>query len=394
MTARKLIDGIYEVGAKDYDRRLFDELIPLPEGTSYNSYLIQGSEKTALIDTVDPSLQILLFENLKSLNIKKIDYLISNHAEQDHSGSIPYVLERFPEAKVVTNQKCMGMLKDHLHIADEKFIVINDHETLSLGNKNLEFIFAPWVHWPETMFTYLKEDKILFSCDFLASHLATDNIYATEDKFYDTAKRYFAKIMMPFTLLIKKHLETLKNYEINIIAPSHGPAYNQPKMILDAYADWVSDNFKNNVVIAYVSMHGSTKMMVDYVKNGLNKLGIDVTLFNLPKADLGEIAMSLVDSPTVIIGSPTLLVGPHPAALGAAVLVNALRPKIKFVSVIGSYGWKEGSVEAIKQSLPLLKAELLEPVTVKGMPKEEDFKQLDRLVNDIVQRHKSISLIK
>ena len=155
--------GIFSVGSIDRDRRLFDELIPLPDGTSYNAYIIKGSEKTVLIDTVDPTKEQELIANLKKMGIEKIDYVISHHGEQDHSGTIPKVLEVYPDAKVVTNQKCKELLKILLLVPEEKFITVNDREIMSLGNKTLEFIFTPWVHWPETMVTYLMEDNILFS---------------------------------------------------------------------------------------------------------------------------------------------------------------------------------------------------------------------------------------
>ncbi|GAH76152.1 unnamed protein product, partial [marine sediment metagenome] len=232
---RKIKPNIYSVGAVDWDRRLFDELIPLPDGTSYNSYLIKGSEKTALIDTVDPTKENILIDNLNKLNITSIDYLISNHAEQDHSGSIPKILKLYKNAKVVTNPKCKDMLMNLLLIPEDKFITINDRETISLGDKTLEFIYASWVHWPETMLTYLKEDKILFSCDLFGSHLATSNLFVTDDaKVYEVAKRYYAEIMMPFRKIIRKNLEKIKDLEIEIIATSHGPIYNKPEFIINA----------------------------------------------------------------------------------------------------------------------------------------------------------------
>ena len=199
MKPREIKPGIYCVGAIDWDRRLFDALIPLPDGTSYNSYLIKGSEKTALIDTVDTTMQEVLINNLSELGINSLDYLVANHAEQDHCGTIPQVLEKYPEAKVVCTPKCKGMLIDLLMIPEEKFITVNDKETLSMGDRTLEFIHAPWVHWPETMLTYLWEDKILFPTDFLGSHLATTDLYVTDEgKVYEAAKRYYAEIMMPF----------------------------------------------------------------------------------------------------------------------------------------------------------------------------------------------------
>jgi flavorubredoxin len=394
MAVREIKTGIYSVGAIDWDRRLFDELIPLPDGTSYNSYLIKGSEKIALIDTVDPTKEYELISNLGKLGIKGIDYVIANHAEQDHSGTIPKVLEIFSSAKVVTNPKCEEMLKDLLLIPEDKFITINDRETVSLGNKTLEFISAPWVHWPETMFTFLKEDKILFTCDFLGSHLAASELFVSDEaKVYESAKRYYAEIMMPFRTSIKKHLGVIKGIEVGIIAPSHGLVYPRPEFILNAYKEWVSDEVKNEVIIPYISMHGSTKKMVDYLVDALIERGITVKPFNLTKTDIGKLAMALVDAATIIIASPTVLVGPHPSVVYATYLVNALRPKLKFASVIGSYGWGGRMLEQIKGVLINLKIDIIEPVIIKGFPRGEDLKALDVLADNILKKHKEHNII-
>jgi flavorubredoxin len=391
MAVREIKQNIYAVGSIDWDRRLFDELIPLPDGTSYNSYLIKGSEKIALIDAVDPTKRHELIANLEQLNINKIDYVISNHAEQDHSGSIPQILELYPDAKVVTNQKCKGMLMDLLLIPEDKFLTINDRETISLGNKTLEFILAPWVHWPETMFTYLKEDKILFTCDFLGSHLATSDLFVTDEaRVYEAAKRYYAEIMMPFRTSIKKHLEVIKGMEVEIAAPSHGPVYQRPEFILSAYREWVSDEVKNEVIVPYISMHGSTEKLVNYFITALMKRDISVKPFNLTRTDIGHLAMALVDAATIVIASPTVLVGPHPHVVHAIYLVNILRPKLRFASVIGSYGWGGRMLEQIKGMMTNLKVEFIEPLIVKGYPREEDFKSLDKLADEILKKHKEV----
>jgi len=391
MSSRKLQSDVYSVGAIDWDRRLFDELIPLPEGTSYNAYLIKGDQKTVLLDTVDPSKDYELINNLEQLGIKNIDLIISHHAEQDHSGSIPKMLNMFTDAKVVTNPKCKSMLMDLLSISDDKFITINDGETLSLGNKTLQFIYTPWVHWPETMSTYLVEDKILFSCDFFGSHLASSELFAKDNpQVYRTAKSYYAEIMMPFRAAIEKNLDKLKDLDIKAIAPSHGPVYDEPMVILDAYRDWVSDKVKNEVVIPYVSMHGSTKKMVEHLVDALMQRGIRVKPFDLTQTEVGELAMALVDAATVVIASPTMLVGPHPSAFYAAYLTNILRPKLKYASVIGSYGWGTKMVEQVKGALTNLKVEWLEPVIIKGHPKSEDFKALDRMADEILNKHRGI----
>ncbi len=389
MSNIKLAEGVYWVGAIDWDRRLFDSLIPLPDGTSYNSYVIKGSEKTALIDTVDPTMQDVLINQLNRLGIENISYIVANHAEQDHSGALPRVLERYPEAKVVATPRCKDMLIDLLMIPEDKFIAVNDKETISLGGRTLEFIHAPWVHWPETMLTYLREDKILFPCDFFGSHLATSDLHVTDGgQVYEAAKRYYAEIMMPFRTTIQKNLEKIRDYAIDIIAPSHGPVHDKPEFILKAYHSWAFDEPKNIVILPYISMHGSTRKMVEYLVEALVQRGVTVKQFDLTVTDIGKLAMALVDAATVVIGTPTVLAGPHPNVVYAAFLANALRPKLGFVSVIGSYGWGGKAVEQLAAMLPNLKVEILEPVLCKGFPKEDDFKALDSLAATIAQKHK------
>jgi flavorubredoxin len=387
MKARQIRPDIYSVGAIDWDRRLFDALIPLPDGTSYNSYLVQGSQKVALIDTVDPTVTHVLMAYLE--DVPTIDYVVANHAEQDHSGSIPHVLAKYPDAKVVTTPKCRELLVALLLVPEDRFITVNDGETLSLGNKTLEFIHAPWVHWPETMLTYLREDKILFPCDLFGSHLATTDLYVSnEGQVYEAAKRYFAEIMMPFRTSIEKHLEKLNSYKIDVIAPSHGPMHDKPSFILEAYRSWVFGPPKNVVVLPYISMHGSTQKMVDYFVGALADRGVTVKQFNLAATDIGKLAMALVDAATMVIGTPTVLVGPHPNIAYAALLANALRPRLQFISIIGSYGWGSKAVEQLTGVIPNLKAEVLAPVLSKGFPREEDFKGLDNLASTIATKHK------
>ncbi|RLG91294.1 FprA family A-type flavoprotein [Candidatus Bathyarchaeota archaeon] len=394
MKPRKLKANVYWVGAVDWDRRLFDELIPLPDGTSYNAYLIKGSEKTALIDTVDPPMTEKLLENLARLNVRNVDYVVANHAEQDHSGALPKVLERYPNATVVATLKCKNLLTELLLIPENRIKTVEDGETLSLGDKTLEFIHAPWVHWPETMLTYLREEKILFPCDLFGSHLATSDLYVTDEAtVYEAAKRYYAEIMMPFRTVIQRNLEKIKDLQIDVIAPSHGPVYDKPKFILNAYSDWVSAPPKNIVVLPYISMHGSTQKMVDYFVAALVERGVGVKQFNLARTDIGKLAMALVDAATIVVGSPTVLTGPHPNVVYAVYLANALRPKAKFASIIGSYGWGGRMVEQIKGMLTNLKVELLEPVIVKGYPKAEDFEALDRLADEIFRRHREHNII-
>lgn len=386
MKPRQICDGVQWLGAVDWNRRLFDSLVPLPDGTSYNAYLVQGSEKTALLDTVDPAMEGVLMSQLA--DVDRVDYVISQHAEQDHSGSIPSVLKKYGQAVVVCTPKAKELLVDHLGIAAERVKTVEDGETLSLGGRTLQFVHTPWVHWPETMVTHLPEDRILFSCDFLGSHLATTDLYAGTDPYVcEAAKRYYAEIMMPFRKMIQSNLKKVRELQCDFIAPSHGPIYDHPDCILSAYEDWVSDRISNLVVIPYISMHGSTETMVNYLVAALAERGIKVQKFELSTTDIGKLAMALVDAATIVIGTPTVHVGPHPSVFSATHLANALRPKLKYAAIIGSYGWGTKAVEQISSLIPNLKVEVLGTVMCKGVPRAEAFAALDALADKIKEKH-------
>lgn len=386
MKPREIRPGVHFLGAQDWNRRLFDSLIPLPDGTSYNAYLVRGTDKTALIDSVDPAMEHVLAEQL--VDVEKIDYIVSQHTEQDHSGMIPTLLTLFPEATVVCSTKAKSLLMDHLQIPEESIMAVREGDTLQLGGKTLRFIETPWVHWPETMSTYLPEDRILFTCDFLGSHIATSEMYAGEDPLViEAAKRYYAEIMMPFRPMVKNNLKKIRELDFDLVAPSHGPMHDHPELIISAYEKWVADKPENLAVIPYVSMHESTKLMVEHLTSELVDRGIEVKVFELTSADIGELAMSLVDAATIVIGTPTVLVGAHPMAAYAAFLANALRPKTKFAAIIGSYGWGTKAVEQLSSMIPNLKAEVLDTVLCKGKPDEKTYAALEALADKIREKH-------
>ena len=342
MKFKEIKNSVYYCGLNDCERKIFDELIPLEHGTTYNSYLVKGSEKVALIDTMYPKKTDLYLKNLDENNITKVDYIIANHGEQDHSGSIPALLEKYPEAMVVTNAVCKNNIIEMLHVDESKIQVIKNDDELSLGDKTLRFMIAPGVHWPDTMFTYLVEDNLLCTCDFLGAHYTfkEDEIFAPDSKELEhSAKRYYAEIMMPFRGVCKKYTQQVKDLNPDMILPSHGPIYKNPKFILDLYTDWTADEGKNLVLLPYVSMYGSTEEMIDYLVEKLNAKGIKTEKFDIVTGDLGDLAMGLVDATAIILGSSMVLAGPHPGVVSAAYIVNALRPKFRHYSIIGSYGW-------------------------------------------------------
>ena len=394
MKFQEIKNEIYYCGLNDCDRRIFDELIPLEHGTSYNSYLVKGSEKTAIIDTMYPPKTKEYLKRLTENQVGKLDYIIANHGEQDHSGSIPALLEKYPNAMVVTNPKVAENIKSMLHVPEEKIKVIADGEELSLGDKTLKFIFAPGVHWPDTMFTYIKEDNVICTCDFLGAHYTFSDVFAIEsEELMKSAKRYYAEIMMPFRMMCQKYTQMIKDMKVDMILPSHGPVYTNPNYILDLYADWTSDMPKNLVALPYVSMYESTKEMVDYLAEKLEAKGIKTFKFDIVDDDLGDLAMALVDAATIVLGTSMVLAGPHPMAVNVAYLAAVLRPKAKFASLLGSYGWGGNLFGLIGDLLKPLKLDLIEPLQVKGKPTQEDLQKLDVMAETIYEKHKSIGII-
>ncbi len=389
MKAREICKDVHLLGYVDWNRRLFDALVPLPDGTSYNAYLVKGSEKTVLLDAVDPAVTQVLMDQLAE--VPRLDYLVAQHAEQDHSGAIPVVLAKYPEAIVLCTPKAKPLLIDHLLIAPERIQTVEDGETLSLGGKTLKFIYTPWVHWPETMSTYLLEDRILFSCDLFGSHLATSDLCSGSNPYVcEAAKRYYAEIMMPFRSMIRNNMKKVRELQVDLIAPSHGPLHDQPEIILSAYEDWISDRVANLVVIPYMSMHGSTAMMVDHLVTALTERGVGVQPFDLSVTDIGKLAMSLVDAATLVVGTPTVHIGPHPHVFAATHLANALRPKVKYAAIIGSYGWGTKAVEQVSSLIPNLKVEVLATIMCKGVPQAEALAALDALADSIKAKHEAL----
>jgi flavorubredoxin/rubredoxin len=387
MQARKIVDGVWWVGAVDWDRRLFDSLIPLPDGTSYNAYFVKGTKKSALIDTVDPVMKRVLFERLKGLNSPAIDYIVANHIEQDHSGCIPEILAANPMAKAVTTAIGKTFLLDLLEVPEDRIIVVKDGDILDLGDKTLQFVSFPWVHWPETMLTWLPQQKILFSCDLFGSHYAFGELFVSDEStVLLAAKRYYAEIMMPFRTTIENNFGKVLKLEPQFIAPSHGQIHKRPKLIIDAYRDWISSPPKNLVAVPFISMHDSTRLMVQRFLEACSERGIAAEQYDLADADIGRLAMSLVDAGAIVLGSPMVLAGPHPKVAYAAILANALRPKAKYLSIIGSYGWGGKLVESLQALIPNLKVEVIPPVLAKGLPKEKDFKAIDDLAEEIKNR--------
>jgi len=394
MGSKEIAPDVFWVGVKHHNRRLFDALIPLPYGTSYNAYLIVGSKKTALVDTVNPGFEKELLEKISErIDPAKIDYVIMNHAEPDHANAAKDVLAVAKNAKLVASAKGKEAAMMYFDIPVERIMVVDESSEIGLGGKTLKFVDAPWLHWPETIFTYLEEDKILFPCDFFGSHLAVGEFYADEygnENTLDMAKLYFAEIMMPFRKPGQTAVEKVKKLEPKMIAPSHGLIWREPKVILDEYTKWTSEKFQKKVMIAYVSMWGSTEKMVLALRDALVKRGVTVEVFDLPNTEIGHIAKELVDTPVVVVGAPTVLGGVHPVAAYATMLVKTLRAPTKYAAVLTSYGWSGGAVKALQGILEGTKIEVLGVVEVKGPPKKTEFDKVVELADKIDEKLKQL----
>lgn len=369
----EISEDVHWVGARDWNRRVFDALIPLPQGTTYNAYLVQGKDKTALIDTVNPGFEQELADKVNQLSdLAALDYLVMNHAEPDHAGAIPYVMSVSQRATLIATEKGAKMAQVYYGVPKERIRSVKDGDTIALGGKTLRFIEAPWLHWPETMFTYLVENRVLFPCDFLGAHTASGFYDDEIEELIPFAKRYYGEIMMPFSKMGNRGLEKVEALDVEIIAPSHGPIYRNPERILEAYRKWTAGETREKVIVVYVTMWNSTEAMVQTMVEALRGEGLEVALYNLVNADIGDIAKDLVDSRAIVLGTPTVLGGMHPLAIYGSHLVKALRPPLKYGAVLSSYGWGGGALRQASEILEPTKIEVVGALEINGPPSAED----------------------
>ena len=381
--------NIFWVGVRDWNRRLFDALIPLPRGTTYNSYLVIGQDKKALIDTVNPGFENELGDRIRQItDPADVDYVIMNHAEPDHAGAIPYMMNMNSKTILVTSTKGAKMAQTYYRVPENRIKAVADGETIDLGGKTLKFIEAPMLHWPETMFTYVPENRILFPCDFFGSHVA-EGLYDDEvDDLIVFAQRYYGEIMMPFRMMAQKALSKIENLQIDMIAPSHGPIHRHIERILSPYRKWSSGETKQKVIIVYATMWKSTERMVQPMVETLASEGIETATYNLAVSDIGDIAKDLVDSRAIVLGTPTVLAGAHPLAVYAAYLVKALKPPTQYAVVLSSYGWGGGAIKHVQEVLGPTKMEVVGAMEINGPPTEDNVKQIVELGKALAKKIK------
>jgi anaerobic nitric oxide reductase flavorubredoxin len=391
-----LKDGIFWVGVVDWNIRDFHGYIT-SRGSSYNAYLIKD-EKTALVDTVKHSFASELVENICSLtSLEKLDYIIVNHVEMDHSSSLPTIARLAKNAKIISSIRGKEELIKHYGSEFERIETVKSGDTVKLGKKTLTFLEAPMLHWPDSMFTYLVEDKILMPNDAFGQHLASLGRFddqVDQTVLMEEAITYYANILMPFSPLIIKKIQEVVEMKIPIemIAPSHGIIWRKdPMKIVNAYMDWsTGKTIKQKAVIVFDTMWGSTDKMARAIADGINSQGVEVKLLKLRATDNTDIVTEILDAKAVIVGSPTLNNGMFPSLGQFLTYITGLKPKGKLWSFFGSYGWGGGAVKGMAKIAKEAGFDILEPtVEAKWVPTAEELKKCFEFGQQIAQKIKA-----
>ncbi len=394
----QLSPNIFWVGVNDTQTPLFESLWNIPEGVSYNAYLIKGSQKTALIDCVSEKKAQEHFEKISQIaDISKIDYLIINHMEPDHTGAIPELLKKAPNIKIIYTPIAQSIFKKFYQIDPPATLVKGDEATISLGNKTLNFIQTPWLHWPETMSTYLPEEKIMFCCDVFGAFktlppeaVLESDIDMGKQDIRGSSQKYFASVFNGHREWILKAIEKFKkmNLEIKLLAPSHGPVLNQTsKETIDRWAAWSKGNYKKSVIVAYASMYGMSAKCLNAIADGVTQAGGTTKTFNLSETAPVDALTALVDAPALIVGVPTY---EHELFPKVADFINLLKVK-KFsnrqASVFGSFGWSGEATRKAAVELSSLGFEIVgEPLAIYGSPTDQELEKAQQLGKAIAEK--------
>ncbi|MFH1747101.1 MAG: FprA family A-type flavoprotein [Planctomycetota bacterium] len=373
--SKTLRENIDWVGCVDWTVRDFHGY-NTDRGATYNAYLIRD-EQTALIDTVKTPFVDRLLQNIGELtDLASIDYVICNHAEPDHSGGMARVLEALPNAVLVCDKKCEVVLGQHHDSSGWNTRIVATGDTLTLGQRTLQFIETPMVHWPESMFTYIPEEKLLFSMDAFGQHYASSQRFDDEVplcKVMEEAKSYYANIIMPFSRQVAKVLDKAANLDIEMIAPSHGVIWRSHVMeIVEAYGNWANSRLKPKVLVIYDTMWDSTGQMGRAIHEGASEEGVAAELINVRVSNLTRIATEVLDAAGVAFGSSTLNQGVLPMASAVLTYLKGLKPVAKAALAFGSYGWSKGGPEAVNEDLKAMKWEVLRaPIMAQYRPTVE-----------------------
>jgi flavorubredoxin len=387
----KLREGIHWVGYVDWNVRDFHGY-RTHSGSTYNSYIV-CDEKVAVIDAVKAPYADRLLSNIKSHTpLEKVDYLVVNHAEPDHSGGVPAVMAACPNAVLVCDAKCKKALDRHFDTSAWTFQIVKSGDSLSLGARTLQFIETPMVHWPESMFTYIPEEKILFSMDAFGQHYASGGRFDDEEPFdviLHEAKTYFANIVMLYARPIRNTLKAAGGLDIEMIAPSHGVIWRKNvDKILQAYHDWTHHKPARKVLVVYDTMWRSTELMADAIVEGVQECDVDIRVYNVNASHITELATEVLEASGVAVGSPTLNMTLMPQMACMLTYWKGLRPAEKVGFAFGSYGWsKNGGPTEVESYLKDMKFDLVRPALhVQFVPSEEDLEECREAGRLLAQR--------
>lgn len=390
-----IADNVYWVGVNDKVKKLFESLWPIPSGISYNAYVVIGSNSIALIDTVDEAYTYEYLGKVREVvgDLDRIEYLVINHLEPDHHGATPYILNNLSKAKIITSPMGARIIQSIYRVPKDRILVVNDGDKIDLGGKTLRFILTPWLHWPETMVTYLEENKVLFSCDAFGSYGALEGgVFDDEldiDFYLSEAKRYFSNIVAKYSKHVLSSLEKLKNIDIKILAPSHGPIYRAyVSRIIKLYTKWSKPEVdKNKVVLVYASMYGRGKAIANMIAEKLRNTGVNIVLHDISLIHPSYILSDILDASTLILVYPSYEAEVFPYIENLLYLLKLKElGKGRSVAIVNLSIW----VSTIKQVVEVLQKAgftILEPIVeIRPLPDEKSLDMLNKLMNILISR--------
>lgn len=374
----QVAENLHWVGVRHPDLKVFDDLFPTHNGTTYNSYLVQGSKMSVLIDAVKEPFSDEFFRKISEhLPPTKVDAVVVNHTEPDHSGAVAGLLNLNPDLIVYCSKAGENFLKQLLN-RDFNSRIVADGDEIDLGGRTLRFILAPYLHWPDTIFTYLVEDEILFPCDAFGAHYCPDRLFDDEiAEFYPDFHFYFDCIMRPFKDKVRDALAKIANLPIRMVCPSHGPVRRSTSdFAIESYARWSvapPEGGKPKALLAVLSSHGNTRDMADVIKTELEAQGLDVVGFALSDMRVDDYRNALEQADVLVIGTPTIQRDAPPHVWNALAMISSVTPKSKVAAVFGSFGWSGEAVKMVEQRLAGLKYKLAaEGISFRFTPTAEN----------------------
>jgi len=388
--------GVSYIGVQDPTLRVFDIIMYTEFGTSYNSYIVQGAEKTALIETVKVKFIDEYIDKIKSFtSLDKIDYIVVNHTEPDHVGSVEKLIALMPNATIVGSASALKFLKNITN-CEFKSLLTTVVDSIDLGGKTLSFIPAPFLHWPDSIYTYLKEDKILFTCDSFGAHYAHDEILlstVTQPSDYKKALRYyFDMIFGPFKQHMLTAIAEIEHLDIDIIANGHGPVLDvNPMEIVKLCKEWsteINPNSKRTIIVPYVSAYGYTRMMAEEIERTVvDKFGdrVDIFLYDMVEVKKEDILDQIYWADGILFGSPTINSDALPPIWDILISLNPIVHGKKYASAFGSYGWSGEAVKNIEARLKQLRFKVIPGLRVEFKPSAADLSEVTKFAIEFTQ---------